>query len=164
MAKVGRNDPCPCGSGEKYKRCCWAKDEAAANEHFLAEKAKRAEETEAEHARQKDLEAFIADRESLECEARELDEASNAVIDLINAGRLEEAEQGARALLERYPQVHDGLDRMAMICEKRGEFDAAIEWYDKCLAFVRERAKHYDPEYPGFYEERIAKLKAARTG
>jgi preprotein translocase subunit SecA len=21
-AKVGRNDPCPCGSGRKYKRCC----------------------------------------------------------------------------------------------------------------------------------------------
>ena len=21
-AKVGRNDPCPCGSGKKYKRCC----------------------------------------------------------------------------------------------------------------------------------------------
>ena len=20
--KVGRNDPCPCGSGRKYKRCC----------------------------------------------------------------------------------------------------------------------------------------------
>ena len=20
--KVGRNDPCPCGSGKKYKRCC----------------------------------------------------------------------------------------------------------------------------------------------
>ena len=20
--KVGRNDPCPCGSGNKYKRCC----------------------------------------------------------------------------------------------------------------------------------------------
>ncbi len=20
-AKVGRNDPCPCGSGKKYKRC-----------------------------------------------------------------------------------------------------------------------------------------------
>jgi len=23
-AKVGRNDPCPCGSGRKYKRCCAA--------------------------------------------------------------------------------------------------------------------------------------------
>ncbi|HEY2512616.1 MAG TPA: SEC-C metal-binding domain-containing protein, partial [Polyangiaceae bacterium] len=27
--KIGRNDPCPCGSGAKYKRCCQAKDEAA---------------------------------------------------------------------------------------------------------------------------------------
>ena len=24
MAKVGRNDPCPCGSGKKYKKCCGA--------------------------------------------------------------------------------------------------------------------------------------------
>ena len=22
--KVGRNEPCPCGSGRKYKRCCGA--------------------------------------------------------------------------------------------------------------------------------------------
>jgi len=22
--RVGRNDPCPCGSGRKYKRCCLA--------------------------------------------------------------------------------------------------------------------------------------------
>ncbi|MFB0538032.1 MAG: SEC-C metal-binding domain-containing protein [Anaerolineae bacterium] len=24
--KVRRNDPCPCGSGKKYKHCCWKKD------------------------------------------------------------------------------------------------------------------------------------------
>lgn len=23
--KIGRNDPCPCGSGDKYKKCCWNK-------------------------------------------------------------------------------------------------------------------------------------------
>jgi preprotein translocase subunit SecA len=23
--KPGRNDPCPCGSGKKYKKCCWPK-------------------------------------------------------------------------------------------------------------------------------------------
>lgn len=23
-AKVGRNDPCPCGSGKKFKKCCGA--------------------------------------------------------------------------------------------------------------------------------------------
>ena len=22
LKKVGRNDPCPCGSGKKYKKCC----------------------------------------------------------------------------------------------------------------------------------------------
>jgi len=22
MQKVGRNDPCPCGSGQKFKKCC----------------------------------------------------------------------------------------------------------------------------------------------
>jgi hypothetical protein len=27
--KPGRNDPCPCGSGKKYKRCCLATDAAA---------------------------------------------------------------------------------------------------------------------------------------
>lgn len=24
--KIGRNDPCPCGSGKKYKKCCLPKD------------------------------------------------------------------------------------------------------------------------------------------
>ena len=22
VMKIGRNDPCPCGSGKKYKKCC----------------------------------------------------------------------------------------------------------------------------------------------
>ena len=25
IADVGRNDPCFCGSGVKYKKCCWKK-------------------------------------------------------------------------------------------------------------------------------------------
>lgn len=36
---LGRNDPCHCGSGRKYKHCCLDKDEAAARE----ERAKAAE-------------------------------------------------------------------------------------------------------------------------
>ena len=30
MASLGRNDPCHCGSGKKYKHCHLDKDEAAA--------------------------------------------------------------------------------------------------------------------------------------
>ena len=26
--KIGRNDPCPCGSGKKYKKCCMMRDQA----------------------------------------------------------------------------------------------------------------------------------------
>jgi uncharacterized protein len=26
-AKVGRNEPCPCGSGKKFKKCCGAPSE-----------------------------------------------------------------------------------------------------------------------------------------
>ena len=31
-AAPGRNEPCHCGSGKKYKQCCLAKDETAARE------------------------------------------------------------------------------------------------------------------------------------
>ncbi|NPV30447.1 MAG: zinc chelation protein SecC [Firmicutes bacterium] len=34
MAKIGRNDPCPCGSGKKYKKCCLPK---ARQKHWTLE-------------------------------------------------------------------------------------------------------------------------------
>jgi len=37
--KPGRNDPCPCGSGQKYKKCCAAKDEEANKAAFVAQAA-----------------------------------------------------------------------------------------------------------------------------
>jgi len=27
VSRIGRNDPCPCGSGKKYKQCCYDKDQ-----------------------------------------------------------------------------------------------------------------------------------------
>ncbi len=30
MQKIGRNEPCPCGSGKKYKKCCLAKEQGKA--------------------------------------------------------------------------------------------------------------------------------------
>lgn len=38
VAKIGRNDPCPCGSGRKYKEC-----HADAGEAFLEKLARRAD-------------------------------------------------------------------------------------------------------------------------
>jgi SEC-C motif-containing protein len=43
---LGRNEPCHCGSGKKYKQCCLSKDEAAerAARVKAAEKAEKAAE------------------------------------------------------------------------------------------------------------------------
>jgi SEC-C motif len=45
---LGRNEPCHCGSGKKYKQCCLAKDEAAerAARAKAAEKAEKADKAE----------------------------------------------------------------------------------------------------------------------
>lgn len=33
--KIGRNDPCPCGSGKKYKKCCIARETLLDNDYRL---------------------------------------------------------------------------------------------------------------------------------
>ena len=37
MAKIGRNAPCPCGSGKKYKKCCLRKDEEEQRQKTISE-------------------------------------------------------------------------------------------------------------------------------
>lgn len=39
MKKTGRNDPCPCGSGKKFKKCCESK---MIGKRFLAQKLDQA--------------------------------------------------------------------------------------------------------------------------
>jgi hypothetical protein len=39
---IGRNDPCHCGSGKKYKACCLGKDEAAERDARAKEQEKAA--------------------------------------------------------------------------------------------------------------------------
>jgi hypothetical protein len=41
-ASVGRNEPCPCGSGRKYKQCCLNKDETKARQARAKAAAKEA--------------------------------------------------------------------------------------------------------------------------
>lgn len=37
MIKIGRNAPCPCGSGRKYKKCCMGKSGKYELEQYTAE-------------------------------------------------------------------------------------------------------------------------------
>lgn len=42
MTDVGRNDPCPCGSGRKYKKCCLGRERDAPTPIFLTREVREA--------------------------------------------------------------------------------------------------------------------------
>ena len=107
---TGRNAPCPCGSGRKYKTCCLRADQESA-------RAERPEATEPKRAPASKAIAW----NDVEWDDDDLDELSNGVIDLIKAGHLDEAERTCEELQRRYPQVYDGLERMGMVLEARGD-------------------------------------------
>ena len=160
MPSAGRNDPCPCGSGQKYKRCCLQRDAAAMLATRAAqptEPAKLAAIKGALHTRFEEYQATME-------EVVELDHASNAVIDLIDAGRLDDAEHAARELLVHYPDVHDGHDRLGMVYEARGRPREAADCYRQVLAFIRAHPDHYEPAMETTFIELIAKLDPPPAG
>jgi tetratricopeptide (TPR) repeat protein len=136
MGKLSRNQPCPCGSGKKYKRCCLPKDETAASAAL----------------RQPDP---LCD---FEWDDDHLEEDSNAVIDLIHEGRFDEAEAAARELLARYPEVVDGLERLAMVYDARGDAKQAAAYYRQAVAFILENPEGFDGEIPTSLIERANEL------
>jgi tetratricopeptide (TPR) repeat protein len=160
MAKPGRNDPCPCGSGNKYKKCCLAKDEAVEREQLAKADAKRAERAAAHTQNLREVKAAIAARllGAEDADEDELTVASNAAADLVRAGKLDEAEQAARDLLVRFPEVHDGYDRLGMVHEARGENRQAADCYRKVIEFIREHPDAYDPGFEDMFTKLVNRL------
>jgi len=110
MVKIGRNAPCPCGSGKKYKKCC------------LSPQQKKKPSS---VKKQRFIPVYT-----------ELDQLSNSVVDLINENKLDEAEAVSRELLTEYPEQVDGFNRLAMVYEARGEKGKAAEYYRKAHRFA----------------------------
>ena len=93
MPKIGKNQPYPCGSGRKYKLCCWHRDRAA---HVPAMPA--------------------VSQHGFRWAETELDRLSNSVVSLVD-----EADAACEQLRIRYSEVHDWLMRKAMDCKTRTE-------------------------------------------
>ena len=100
--KIGRNDPCHCGSGQKYKRCCLEKDERAESPVLLRAAAARLAATAHHHH---DHDHDHAHRDFCgDDDADELTDASNSIVDMVHDGKLDEAEQAARDFLVALPR------------------------------------------------------------
>jgi tetratricopeptide (TPR) repeat protein len=148
MAKIGRNDPCHCNSGKKYKKCCMASDEAAARAAQPAQPA-------AVSTYRPSLAGYFQEHD----ERDELTETSNAVVDMVQAGNLDAAEQAAHELLARFPDVHDGYDRLGMVCEARGDRRQAADYYRKAISVIRNHPDAYDPAFEAVFQKLIDRLE-----
>lgn len=138
MAKIGRNQPCPCGSGKKYKRCCWHRDRAG---HVATTPA--------------------VSPHGYHLAETELDRLSNGVVDLVEEGRLDEADAACEQLRTQYPEVHDWLMRKAMICEARGETGLAIEYCERTIAWMDAHPEDFDPEGRAPFYRDIERLRGS---
>ena len=165
MTNIGRNDPCPCGSGKKYKKCCLPKEEAVKLEAHAKEKVVREERATARRQEQRktnaEFRAWFAG--GMDDKEDELTAASNAAVDLVHAGKLDEAEKAARDLLERFPEVHDGYDRLGMVYEARGDKQQAAYYYRKVIEFVRAHPDQYDPEFETTFSKLVEELDPPAT-
>src|SRR5437867_1571176 len=143
MAKINRNAPCPCGSGKKYKRCCLPHDRQAATRD-LSER-----QTRTPHPATSSFAAVETD----------LDQLSNSVLDLIKAGRLDEAEAACRELERQYPDAIDWIERTGAVCEARGKPDEALEYYRRCLDYIDENPEYFEEASKDFYRNAIKRLE-----
>jgi tetratricopeptide (TPR) repeat protein len=87
--------------------------------------------------------------------------AASVDVDLVHAGKLDEAEHAARDLLERFPDVHDGWDRLGMVYEARGDNQQAAGCYRKVIEFIRAHPDDYDDGFDEVFAKLVEKLDPA---
>jgi len=93
-------------------------------------------------------------------ELERLEELSNGVLDLIEAGRFAEAERACETLRRDFPDQMDWMERTAALHEARGETDAAVEHYEKCIRFIQRNAGDFDPDAVEWYREKIEGMRS----
>jgi tetratricopeptide (TPR) repeat protein len=135
MAKVGRNAPCPCGSGKKYKKCCLLRQDG---------------KTRSAGPQMRFIPVYT-----------ELDQLSNSVVDLIAQNKLDEAEAVSRKLLVDYPDQIDGFERLAQVYEARDEKEKAVEYYRKAVNFARSMPG-FDQESIDWYLSEVNRIKSEK--
>jgi hypothetical protein len=104
-SKTNRNDPCPCGSGKKYKKCCLPKHEEARR---LIPKEQLQQMEEGAKAREK------------------LEKEVGKGFDLIFSQEYERADKYAKKQIETFPEDDRFHDILLNACFALGDYDAAF--------------------------------------
>jgi len=131
--KIGRNDPCPCGSGKKYKHCC-------VDRHTTTGLARRTGKEENQSAKK--------------AEQAKLINRIEKAFGLLRSGRYAEAIERASTLITRYPNEDRLHDIVATGQLYAGEYKAAIDICRHRLA-VAESEKSYFVEHGRYRDSEI---------
>jgi tetratricopeptide (TPR) repeat protein len=117
MNAIGRNEPCPCGSGKKYKKCCLERDEALARQ-----------------TRPVDLPAGGEDDFTAELLPK-VDEAVDRLLIRVEKGQLEDVEAGLEALLRQHPDYHTTNYAMGVyLAMCLADSESAIPFFQKAVS------------------------------
>ena len=92
----------------------------------------------------------------------ELERLSNGVLDLIDAGRLEDAERACSELERRFPDQIDWLERTGSLHEARQDPGTAIAYYRRCLDFIEQNPEGFDESSKELYRGLIDRLESLR--
>jgi hypothetical protein len=58
----------------------------------------------------------------------------------------------------RFPEVHDGYDRLGMVYEARGDHKQAAHYYRQVIDFVRAHPAQYEPAFETTFQRLVQKL------
>ncbi|MGA8178909.1 MAG: SEC-C metal-binding domain-containing protein [Desulfobacterales bacterium] len=133
--RVGRNAPCPCGSGKKYKRCCLGKCEAAGHNNITAEANNR-------KAKEKEQDKLIKGIEK--------------AFGLLGSQKYAEAIHFASSLIRQYPNEDRLHDILATGYLYAGDCQKAIEICRQRLD-VAESEKSYFIKHRRYRDAEIDK-------
>lgn len=120
--KTGRNDPCPCGSGKKYKKCCLSQHEEARRSippDQLQEMEKR---------------AVLRDK---------LDKQLQRGFELLFSQEFDKAKRFASQLLESYPEDDRLSDILVTVSLASGDYDEAFHLSRRRLQVAIEEKTFY---------------------
>ncbi|MGO8756480.1 MAG: tetratricopeptide repeat protein [Gallionellaceae bacterium] len=131
MNTPNRNDPCPCGSGKKFKKCCYGK--AAATPATLVQPTRPVNAQSRSGILQKGK-TVLAGRAPDETNAALAAELLLQAIALHQANRLEQAIAIYRRTLLLKPDYADAHNNLGLALQDHGDLDAAIECYRTALA------------------------------
>lgn len=136
--KIGRNDPCPCGSGKKYKRCCLKKEQELQRQ----EREKKAEQVKAQSKEQ-----FKASPKPLDPRIQAFDKRYDAFMAADYEGKINLYQQTLKE-----PEIMDGemafemLNTLHDLSVEHGEKERFFAWrreLKEALPEVYEEESHY---------------------